>query len=322
MTTTTIGEIYAAIREADDNGLLSEDFGLSGFSGEKLVGTLQRLAKLHSEQHACYLEVGVFQGLTLLSVAKVLKNEQAFGIDNFVQFDRDNKNLSVVKERINRLGIDNAILINMDYEDALGNLNEYIDSQKVGVYFVDGPHDYRSQLMCLELAKPFLADNAVIVVDDSNYQHVRQANRDFLVTNPQFKLVFEAYTECHPNNMSKQEKLQARDGWWNGVNVILHDSENRVAPMYPPTQRNRQFFINDHGVHSNRYTACAPEGLRFASHLLSFNIFGAFKEIVKLFVRSRKTPSELKGPYKGLNTFSGKLTKSRYNPSLSKIDEF
>jgi hypothetical protein len=322
VNTTKINEIYDAIREAEDNGLLSEDLGLSGFSGRKLIGALQRLSKLYSEQRACYLEVGVFQGLTLFSVAKVLVGGTAYGIDNFVREDPRKENLSIIKKHMQQLDIENICLINMDYEDALGNLNEYIDDRKVGVYFVDGPHDYRSQLMCLELAKPFLADNAVIVVDDSNYQHIRQANRDFLITNPQFKLVFEAYTECHPNNMSKQERLQAREGWWNGVNVILHDNENRIAPMYPPTQRDRRFFVNDHSIHSAHYAACAPQIMAFTSSLLSFNIFGTLKEIVKLFIRLHKTPSELKGQYKKLNTFSSELTESRYNPSLSKIGEF
>lgn len=322
MSIVTVDKIYRAIRAAEDYGLLSEDPELSGFSGKKLIGALQRLSKLYSEQHACYLEVGVFRGLTLLSTAKALGREAAYGIDDFSQFDHERKNLSIVERRIQRLGVENVHIINMDYEDALGNLNEYIDDRKVGVYFVDGPHDYRSQLMCLELAKPFLADNAVIVVDDSNYQHVRQATRDFLIINPQFKLLFEAYTECHPNNMSKQKRLQAKDGWWNGVNVILHDSENRVAPMYPPTQRNRLFFLNDHLVHSARRPEYSPQALHFTSCLLSLNIFGVFKEIVKLFIRSHKTPLELKGQYNSVNTFSSGLTESRYNPSLSNIDEF
>jgi hypothetical protein len=121
--------------------------------------------------------------------------------------------------------------------------------------------------------------------------------------------------------MSGKKRLQAREGWWNGVNMILHDSENRVASMYPPTQRDRRFFVNDHNVHSVRYAAYAPQIMAFTSFLWSFNVFGAFKEIVKLLIRSRKTPSELKGQYGRLNTFSSGLTESRYNPSLSKIDE-
>ena len=94
-------------------------------------------------------------------------------------FDPEKKNLSIVEERLTKLQLDNAFIINNDYEDALENLRHTIGDKKIGVYFIDGPHDYRSQLMCLELALPYLHEQAVIIVDDSNYRNVRQANRDF-----------------------------------------------------------------------------------------------------------------------------------------------
>ena len=97
------------------------------------------------------------------------------------------------------------LLIERDYEDALEALGNHIGDTKIGLYFVDGPHDYRSQLMCLLLATPFLSESAVIVVDDCNYPWVRLANRDFLISNPSFKLIFEAYTECHPGNMPEEK---------------------------------------------------------------------------------------------------------------------
>lgn len=40
--------------------------GLGGFSGEKLVTSLAALAGRSTAADTCYLEVGLFQGLTLL----------------------------------------------------------------------------------------------------------------------------------------------------------------------------------------------------------------------------------------------------------------
>ena len=191
-------EIKKIIDKSEDIGLEKKAKDLSGFSGEKLIGTLQRLMQYHNFLNSgCYLEIGVFQGLTLLSVASVIKGN-VYGIDNFSQFDQHNENYNLVIERAKSNDLTNINIINCDYEDALENLNSYIGDQKIGVYFIDGPHDYRSQLVCLQLAKFYLSKYAVIIVDDSNYEHVRLANRDFLLANPEFKLLYEAYTDCQP----------------------------------------------------------------------------------------------------------------------------
>ena len=190
---------YKAIESAYAEGIKKSNDGvLSGYSGHMLIGTLQRLSESLLDENTCYVEVGVFQGLTLLSSALCNSKASFFGIDNFAFFDPENKNKGIVEERIKKLGLTNVSLINKDYEDALESLEDYIGDKKIGIYFIDGPHDYRSQLVCLLLAKPYLADNAVILIDDSNYRHVRQANRDFLISHPEFKLVYEAYRCSSP----------------------------------------------------------------------------------------------------------------------------
>ncbi len=197
-----IKNITKAIEESENLGLHNDTAKdiLDGFSGEKLVGLMQRLPGLFAhDENACYLEVGVFQGLTLLSIAAANPNFKCYGIDNFAFFDPDGQNKGIIEKRIAKLNLSNAFLIEKDYEDALESLSIELGQTKIGVYFIDGPHDYRSQLMCLELALPYLTDHAVIVIDDSNYKHVRQANRDFLKIHPSYKLIFEAYTHMSSN---------------------------------------------------------------------------------------------------------------------------
>ena len=242
---TKLGQLISE----SEKGVLKQIDGLTGYSGEMLVGALQRIAQYqeHLNQGA-YLEVGVFQGLTLLSVAGALSKSRAFGVDNFAQFDEDGRNRRLINERINLNRLRNVLLIECDYEDALEALGNHIGDTKIGLYFVDGPHDYRSQLMCLLLATPFLSESAVIVVDDCNYPWVRLANRDFLIGNPSFKLIFEAYTECHPGNMPEEKVTLARKGWWNGVNLIAYDPAGILESMYPPTSRSRQLYENEHLV--------------------------------------------------------------------------
>ena len=278
--------IIQAIKNAESNGLASKsaDRILTGLSGDKLVGSLQRLAYLFSEdKNSCYLEVGVFQGLTLLSVANASPKLACYGIDNFAQFDPKGENFLIFQNRKKRLNLENTNIINKDYEDALELLKAEIGEKKVGVYFIDGPHDYRSQLMCLELSLPHLHKNAVIIIDDSNYEHVRQANKDFLVTHPEYKLLFEAYTKCHPMNMTEVEKEKAKIGWWNGVNIIVRDLENKLEPMYPPTRKSRILYENEHIVHSMKIAEVSPQAVAVLQSLYEMNFLKILRNILQFY---------------------------------------
>lgn len=310
-------QIMDIVREAESSGFLLEVREQTGFSGEKLIGALQRLAKLQDNLGAgSYLEIGVFQGLTLISVASVIEDSMVYGVDNFSQFDPQGINKKIVNERAKVNGLSNICLINADYEEALENLKKYIGGSKIGVYFVDGPHDYRSQLTCLNLAKPYLSERSVIVVDDCNYRHVRLANRDFLLANPEFKLLFEAYTDCHPGNMKKVAEQKARKGWWNGVNIIVQDPNSILNVMIPETSRDRRLYENEHVVHGAKYGVLAPEAVFFVQSVLSLRLISAMKQLVKIWIKSRKNVKGYIGKYPSMNTYSEQLPKRNCNKKL------
>ncbi|MDF9795206.1 putative O-methyltransferase YrrM [Catalinimonas alkaloidigena] len=318
MMNSFLTRVSQSIQQSEQFGLLSDNKNLSGYSGKKLVGVLQRLSNTLIDEDECYLEIGVFQGLTLLSVALALEDRSAYGIDNFAFFDPEGKNFGTVKERIQHLQLKNAFVINEDYEDAMETLPKHVD-KKVKVFFIDGPHDYRSQLMCLLLSIPYLADDAVIIIDDCNYKHVRQANRDFLITHPEFKMIFEAYTSSHPANMSDEEKKTATEGWWNGVNIIVKDTANKIDPMYPPTERSRTVFENEHLLHAKKYPLRQLEYARLLQAYDSFDVKKIINLNLKLyrernFIRS----GEIVGKYTALNTYSDSLPKARYNTSIDR----
>jgi len=295
--------IYNAINNASEKPRETHEI-LSGYSGEKLLATLINLSRYNLDDDKVYLEVGVFQGLSLLSVANSIGKNLAFGIDNFAFFDKDGKNESIVQSRIKKLNLNNVRLINQDYEDALENLADYIGNKKVGVFFIDGPHDYRSQLMCLLLIQPYLSDDAVIIIDDSNYRHVRQANRDFLQTHKDYKLFFEAYTPCHPDNMSQAELEHAIHGWWNGVNIIVRDGHQQLQQKFPSTYRNRTLYENEHILHTAKYPAL---NLKLSKYI---RFLGA---IISIFPRYSSAES---GEYPASNTYSKNLPVSNFVQEL------
>lgn len=296
-------KVVSIIKESNEKGLFEEHNQiLTGYSGKKMVGMLQRLSAEFLNEQKCYLEVGVFQGLTLLSVAKAIsgKNATAYGIDNFAYFDRDGKNFGIVKDRTSKLGLTNAKVINMDYEDALESISKQIDGKKIGVYFVDGPHDYRSQLVCLLLAMPHLADDAVIIVDDCNYRHVRQANRDFLIAHPEYKLVYQSYGKAHPLNLSGADRKEAEEGWWNGVNVMVKDPQNKIKQKFPETFRSRLLYENEHGIHTTKH----PD--------VMVKLMGVFRIISGIFKTLFPSKAQITGKYKEMNTYSENLPKNDF----------
>jgi predicted O-methyltransferase YrrM len=306
-----------AIRETERLGshACMDIAGLTGYSGNQLIGALQRFCGLHrSDPSACYLEIGVYQGLTLLSVAKSVPEMACFGIDNFAFFDPDKENLAIIESRRSALDADNAILINKDYEDALEALDGHLEGRKIAVLFVDGPHDYRSQLMCLQLALPYLHQQAVIVVDDSNYRHVRQANRDFLATHREYALLFEAYTRCHPANMPPAEQETARAGWWNGVNVLVRDPLHALGRNFPPTERSRTLFENEHVLHASPVASFFPKGDRLLFALDRFSLYDLAKQLVATKLRMRKSSAVRRQLYPAMNTYSDHLPSSRHHP--------
>lgn len=307
--------VVAAIRETEENGLLTDRRrdGLAGISGMKTVGVLQRLARLFAaDPVACYVEIGVFQGLTLVSTALEAPGLPCFGIDNFATLDPDGKNKEIATERITSFGVTNATLIDDDFEAALANLNDPLGGRKIGVYFVDGPHDYRSQMVCLLKGLRHLHDRAVIVVDDANYTFVRQSTADFLAGHRDFKMVFEAYSPDHPANMEKEELSRWEAGWLNGVNILVRDPDGLLPNIAPPTVSDRTLYFNDWLVHRLRRAELAPEAVALADAICIGD--EAAEEIARKALLEKygdlRSTTDKRPPDR--NTYSTGLTEGRF----------
>ena len=284
---------------------------LTGYSGEKLITALQLFCKELEGSSNVYLEIGVFQGLTLLSNALHNKNISCFGIDNFSLFNEDGNNKKIVEERASKLNINNIKLIDMDFEAALDNLDKYLGGKKVGVFFIDGAHDYRSQLVSLLKIKEYLSDNCVIIIDDANYAHVRQATKDFLSSEKSFKMICEAYTKAHPANLSLNEKKIAIDVWWNGVNILVKDNNNYLSNISPDIEmeyRDQHFY--NHDFMRTKYT-------EIISKIFNITLEYIQSKDIKILKKAKTLINEHDKKYfsrfKDHNTYSQNLTNFRVN---------
>ena len=312
-------KIFDAIRETERSGQLTDrrSEGLSGLSGARTVGLLQRLAKIYENTPGvCYLEVGVFQGLTLVSTALEAPDLACFGIDNFATLDPDGENRAIVDGRVSRLGASNAQLIDSDFEVALESLGDHIGDRRVGIYLVDGPHDYRSQLICLTLAQPFLHENAVIIVDDANYPDVRWSTRDFLLAFPEYRLAFDSYSTDHPANLDDDAKAAFEATWLNGIHVLVRDPDNQLAPMMPPTaEAERSLYLNEWLAHRLRLAELAPEALVLADAVVSGDAAAEQAARENLAAGYANNQREFEARHKDRNVYSSSLPQSRFNPT-------
>lgn len=161
-----------------------------------------------------YCEVGCFQGKTLIGALLNHPERMAYAVDNFSEFDPHGENLDKLTENLAKFGIEEQIFFcEQDFEDFFFGLRDLSVDEKIGVYLYDGAHDYRSQMLGLLLVKPFLAEQALIIIDDSNWSVVKQANWDFIATHPQCQLLLDLPT--------------SRDGdstFWNGIQVLSWDT--------------------------------------------------------------------------------------------------
>jgi len=311
-----IERVLEIIKETERDGLMTDrrEDGLMGISGMKTVGVLQRLARLFADDTgACYVEIGVFQGLTLVSAGLEAPGLPCFGIDNFTILDPDNKNKEIATERLQRFGVANATLIDSDFEAALEGLEAHLGGRKVAVYFVDGPHDYRSQIVCLQLAKRYLHDRSVIIVDDANYNFVRQSTADFLAGHPDFKMVFEAYSPAHPANMNADERAHWEDSWLNGVNILVRDPDGLLPDMVPPIESDRTRYFNEWLVHRLRRAELAPEAVTLADAICIGDTAAEEKARKALLEKYCIWRDVSDGRYPDRNTYSAGLTQARFN---------
>jgi hypothetical protein len=311
-----LAEIFSALRAADDTGPIS-DKGLDvlgGLSGRKTIGALQRLVSLfQTDPSACYVEVGVYRGLTLLTTALHAPAMPCFGIDNFSLLDPEGINLNIVRSRMAQLDARNAQLINEGFEEAFSHIDDYLCGRRIAVYFVDGAHDYRSQLMGLILALPFLHEHAVILVDDANFQFVRQSTRDFLIGFPEFKLIFDAYSPAHPANLAEAERKHWEDGWLNGINILVRDPQNRLPAMHPETRLNTDLYVNEWLIHRLQMAELAPDALRMAQAMCLGNAVEEAREKEALQRRFANMQAKLATRFPDRNTFSDGLPEGRFN---------
>jgi protein O-GlcNAc transferase len=152
-----------------------------------------------------YVEVGTFRGTSLISALRENDGLDAVAIDDFSFRDGTREQLEANLGRFGLAG--RATILEGDFREVLEG--DALGDRSVGVYYYDAGHSYEDQLDGLRLIEPHLADEALLIVDDSDWERVDRADRDYLASQPRAELLFD---------IPGDEK--GFPHWWEGVHVI------------------------------------------------------------------------------------------------------
>jgi precorrin-6B methylase 2 len=145
---------------------------------------LLNLAASMLEPGESYVEVGSLRGTSL--IAAMVGNEDAdfVAIDDFSMQDASRKQL---EGNVKQFGLDVPTIVEGDafQVSPVGRAR----GEERRVYYYDAGHSYEQQLDGLRMIEPWLADRALLIVDDTDWEQVEQATRDYLEQQPKARLL-------------------------------------------------------------------------------------------------------------------------------------
>jgi predicted O-methyltransferase YrrM len=152
-----------------------------------------------------YVEVGAFRGSSLIGALLDNDGVECVAIDDFSHSGASRDEL---ERNLARFGVDGRVTILEG--DAFELLpGGALAGRRVGVYYYDAAHTYEQQLDGLLLAEPYLVEDALLIVDDTDWDFVDAAVRDYRTQRP---------------NVASLVRIVGKDKgqpwWWEGVEVM------------------------------------------------------------------------------------------------------
>ncbi len=190
--------------------------GIPNLATENVLALLNLAASLLGPDES-YVEVGSFYGASLIGAMRghtgdfVAIDRFSFDVPEVRGRPLPKANRAGLEESLARFSADSATILEGDAFELIegGALGD----RQVGVYYWDGPHDYDGQLRGMRAIEPWLAPEALIVVDDYDWGTVAQATHDYVSTDPRAELLVEIGGEAADQVW-----------WWDGVAVVAKRS--------------------------------------------------------------------------------------------------
>jgi protein O-GlcNAc transferase len=150
-----------------------------------------------------YVEAGSFNGASLIA-ASYGKNGDFVGIDDFSMDEGSRDRLAA---NLDDFGCEDVTILEGDVFDVLRS--DALAQRRIGIYYYDAAHGYEQQVEGLRLAERYLADEALVIVDDTDWERVERAVDDYLASQPRATPLLRV-----------EGRTYGAPQWWEGMRVL------------------------------------------------------------------------------------------------------
>jgi predicted O-methyltransferase YrrM len=186
--------------------------GIPNLATENTLALINLAASLLASGES-YVEAGTYMGASLIAASRGNEDVDLVAIDNFrfgpmtvAGRELPAASRSALETNLQRYDVGATVLEG----DALEVLQSgALAGRRVGVFYYDACHDYEPQLEALRLVEPFLAQEALLIVDDSDWTDVHRAIDDYLGGQPRAELLVEIAGAAGD-----------QDWWWDGMAAL------------------------------------------------------------------------------------------------------
>ena len=199
--------IETSFQNAENNisKITNDIINMEGMSGTK---TRHFYNNLLNTEDARYLEIGTWKGSSVCS-AMCNNKAKVVCIDNWSKFDGPKSEFLVNFEKFK--GLNDATFIENDcYKIDISLL------PKFNIFMYDGNHTIESHYNALLYYYNCLDDIFIFIVDDWNFQDVRDGTKSS-IQKLNLKVLYEKEIRLTYDN----SYTSAKDTWWNGIYVAI-----------------------------------------------------------------------------------------------------
>ncbi len=185
--------------------------------------TLLTAASKYLDTKETICEIGCLAGANLISVLVNNPNCLAYGVDFFsTQSEIAEQKIEELQANLDKFGVLEQVCFSHNtIDEFFTDLKDIESADKFGLYVYNFEPDYRQVFMSLLLARDFLSEQALIIVNNTNLGQVRQAVADFLTTEPSAKIILDWQAVGNKVLGSK------------GLGLIAWDTQNNLGNLQP-----------------------------------------------------------------------------------------
>ena len=203
--------------EKTENGITKlpeEIFKINGMSGKKTRIFYNNLLEMDKEIN--YLEMGIFLGSTFISSMYKNLNVKGYAFDSFGNYSMG---IQPFLDNLNLHLINNEKYVITTEHCFTHPINKNIKDTKFQVFLYDAGHSKDDHYNALLFYYDILDDIFIYIVDDWNYDDVRNGTLESF-KNANVTVLYEKEIRLTDDGTTTPEPLLS-EGYWNGIYVAV-----------------------------------------------------------------------------------------------------